>query len=80
MPGLGRRAFMLSAPVVVATATAKAASKLDGLEWNANFRQFIKQFNRFLEALNDGVFDAKGWKRVQQAWKDLDKDTCGKSE
>lgn len=41
-------------------------------DWDRHFRAFIKQLNRFLESLNDGINDRKQWKRVEEAWKELE--------
>lgn len=35
-------------------------------------RDFVKIFNGFVEALNDGTFDVSKWRRMRSAWKELD--------
>jgi hypothetical protein len=67
-----RRVFLLAAAAQIA---AVAAPREDP-QWDAHFRAYIKQLNRFIESLDDGVFDAKQWKRVQDAWRDLDGKAC----
>jgi hypothetical protein len=43
--------------------------KLGDEEWMHRFRDFIKIFNAFVEALNEGTFDVSRWRRMQSAWK-----------
>ena len=64
-----RRALLLAA--FAGAVQAQGGDEHD-LTWQQNFRAFIKQLNHFIEESNDGVFDAKQWKRVRAAWHDLD--------
>lgn len=66
-----RRAFLGTA--FAAMALAQSASQSS--QWTSKFRAFVKQLNRFIESLNDDMFDAKQWKRVGQAWRDLENET-----
>jgi hypothetical protein len=47
-------------------------SKLGDEDWMRHFRDFVKLFNAFVKALNDGTFDLSTWRRMQSAWKELD--------
>jgi hypothetical protein len=67
MANLTRRGAMLLAVSAVAM-----AAKHDDADWSRNFRTFIKQLNRYLESMNDGINGVKQWARVRQAWKELD--------
>jgi len=49
-----------------------AQPKLGDEEWMRRFRDFVKIFNTFVEALNDGNFDVSRWRRMQSAWKELE--------
>ena len=57
----------------MAVCAAAAEANPGQTEWTANFHAFIKQLNRFIEAQNEGVFDAKQWKRVEEAWEALER-------
>ncbi len=75
-----KRRALLFAAFAGATARAQSIEERD-LTWQQNFRAFIKQLNRFIETSNDGIFDAKQWKRVRAAWHDLDgKANCQQGE
>jgi len=41
-------------------------------QWMRRFRDFVKIFNAFVEALNDRTFDVSRWRRMQSAWRELD--------
>jgi hypothetical protein len=51
---------------------AFAQPKLGDEEWMRRFRDFVKIFNAFVEALNDGTFEVSRWRRMQSAWRELD--------
>jgi len=51
---------------------AFAQPKLGDEEWMRRFRDFVKIFNAFVEALNDGTLDVSRWRRMQSAWRELD--------
>jgi hypothetical protein len=36
------------------------------------FRDFVKAFTPFVEALNDGRFDFSVWAQMRARWKNLD--------
>ena len=54
------------------TAPAADSQDIRASEWDASFREFLKQMNRFIETLNDGMFDRKQWLRCKAAWKRLE--------
>jgi len=75
-----KRRALLVAAIAGAAAQAQSGDERD-LTWQQNFRSFVKQLNRFIEQSNDGIFDAKQWKRVRSAWHDLDgKANCQQGE
>jgi hypothetical protein len=41
-------------------------------EWMRHFRDFVKAFNPFVEALNEGRFDFSLWVQMRARWKNLD--------
>jgi hypothetical protein len=49
-----------------------AQPKLGDEEWMRRFRDFVRIFNTFVEALNDGNFDVSEWRRMQNGWKELE--------
>ena len=51
---------------------AFAQPKLGDEEWMRRFRDFVKMFNAFVEALNDGSFDVSKWRRMRSAWRELE--------
>ena len=53
-------------------APAFARPKLGDEEWMRHFRLFVRRFNGFVEALNDGSFDLSRWRGMRAAWKELD--------
>jgi hypothetical protein len=69
---IGRRhlALMLAG---VAPLMAKEQQSLGDAGWLPKFRKFLKQLNLFLLALNDDVLDVKLWKKVEEAWTDLER-------
>jgi hypothetical protein len=69
MPQASRRALFAA---MLAAAIAPAAAAQSGSNWDDNFRAFIKQLNRFIDSMEDGLFDAKQWKKCQDAWRKLD--------
>lgn len=48
--------------------------KLGDEEWMRNFNDFVRAFNLFVMALNDGRFDHSKWKNMKTGWKKLDVD------
>jgi hypothetical protein len=50
---------------------ATQADPAEPKDWGIHFRAFLKQLNRFIEAQNDGIFDVKQWKRVEESWAEL---------
>ena len=46
-----------------------AEPKLGDDEWMRHFRDFVKAFNGFVEALNEGRFDFTQWERMRTQWK-----------
>jgi hypothetical protein len=63
--------MFLGAALAGAVARAANDDTMDDA-WVRKFRAFVKQLNRFIEESNDGIFDAKQWKRVREAWSELD--------
>jgi hypothetical protein len=49
-----------------------AKPKLGDDEWMRRFRDFVKAFQPFVEALNDGRFDFSLWAQMRARWKNLD--------
>jgi len=49
-----------------------AQPKLGDDEWMKRFRDFVKSFNAFVNALNDGSFDVSRWQRMRTDWKQLE--------
>jgi len=49
-----------------------AQPRLGDDEWMKRFRDFVKSFNAFVNALNDGSFDLLRWQRMRTDWKRLD--------
>jgi len=52
--------------------SALGQPKLGDEEWMRGFRDFVKSFNAFVDALNDGSFDLSRWRRLQTDWKKVD--------
>lgn len=40
-------------------------------EWMRHFRDFVKQFNTFVESLNEGRFDVTTWEKMRLDWTKL---------
>jgi hypothetical protein len=53
---------------------ALARAKLGDGEWMRRFREFIKAFNAFVEALDDGKLDRVKWERMRAEWRQLEID------
>ena len=53
---------------------ALAEPKIGDDEWFRRFRIFVKFFNSFVVSLNDGKLDLSTWRRMREAWKNID---CG---
>ncbi len=53
---------------------AFARPRLGDEEWMRRFRAFVRTFNAFIEALNDGKFDLLRWNALRTAWKEIDAD------
>jgi hypothetical protein len=51
---------------------APAQPRLGDDEWMKRFRDFVKSFNEFVNALNDGSFDVSRWRRAQTDWRKLE--------
>jgi hypothetical protein len=51
---------------------AIAQPRLGDDEWMKRFRDFVKDFNSFVNALNDGSFDVSRWQRMRADWKQLE--------
>jgi hypothetical protein len=51
---------------------AFARTKLGDGEWMRRFREFIKAFNAFVEALDDGKLDRAKWERMRAEWHQLE--------
>lgn len=49
-------------------AHAFARPKLGDAEWMRRFREFIKAFNDFVVALDDGKLDRVKWERMRDTW------------
>jgi len=47
---------------------AFARPKLGDAEWMSGFREFIKAFNDFVVALDDGKLDRVKWERMRDTW------------
>lgn len=64
-----RKCFGLVLALVPLQALAK--QRLGDDEWMRHFRDFVKQFNAFVEALNDGRFDVATWGKMRLDWAKL---------
>jgi hypothetical protein len=64
-----RRWFVLLLAVLPKAAIARPTLGDD--EWMRRFREFVKSFNAFVNALNDGSFDVSRWQRMRADWKQL---------
>ena len=53
---------------------AAAQPKLGDEEWYRRFRAFVKDFNAFVNALNDGRLDLAIWRKMHETWKKMDCD------
>lgn len=58
--------------MVLAPKPGLAQPKLGDEEWTRHFHYFVKAFNRFVDALNDGRFDDSQWESMRAQWKSLD--------
>jgi hypothetical protein len=45
---------------------------LGDAEWMRHFREFIRAFNAFVDALDDNRLDHSAWQRMRIIWKTLD--------
>ena len=69
---IGRRA-LFSTCLTAATAAIAHAEPKSNSEWEARLGKFALQWNIFVRALEkDGIIDLKQWKRVEQAWAELE--------
>ncbi len=70
----GRRRLVLILASLVLEAQANARPKLGDDEWTRRFREFIKSFNAFVEALDDGKLDRAKWERIRVQFQQLEVD------
>jgi hypothetical protein len=73
-PRCGRRRLVLILASLVLEAQANARPKLGDDEWMRTFREFIKSFNAFVEALDDGKLDRVKWERMRVQFQQLEMD------
>jgi hypothetical protein len=66
------RRYWLALCAALVPSFAPAQPRLGDDEWMKRFRDFVKSFNEFVNALNDGSFDVSRWRRTQTDWKKLD--------
>jgi hypothetical protein len=52
---------------------ARAEPVFGGKEWTRRFREFMKELNEFIIELNDSKLDERKWKRVCQAWSEINR-------
>ena len=59
---------------LISPAYLNGQPKLGDEEWMRHFNDFVRTFNLFVVALNDGRFDLLKWKNMKAEWKKLDVD------
>lgn len=52
--------------------SASRGAALGDPEWMRHFREFIRAFNAFVDALDDNRLDRSAWQRMREIWKTLD--------
>jgi hypothetical protein len=66
------RRLCLASFMLLAPKHGLAQPKLGDEEWMRHFHFFVRAFNRFVDALNDGRFDYSQWESMRVQWKSLD--------
>ncbi len=54
--------------VLASEAATSAHGRIGDAEWMASFREFIKAFNDFVEALDDNKLDLSKWERMRKTF------------
>lgn len=67
-----RRNLCFALIVLISPGYLAGQPKLGDEEWMRRFNNFVRAFNLFVVALNDGRFDVLKWQDMRSEWKKLD--------
>jgi hypothetical protein len=70
-----RRCWLMLFGAMLVPHALVAQPRVGDDEWMKKFRDFVKSFNAFVTALNDGSFDVSRWQQMRIDWKKLDANT-----